>query len=75
MPTVVIFKQLAGVLTVFLFIFLAVTTIAVAQAITMILILDIMALHLQEPGNFYSIHPSIHECPCLNPLMCGYATA
>jgi hypothetical protein len=37
--------------------FLAVTTIAVAQAITMILILDFMALHLQEPGNFYSVHP------------------
>jgi len=64
MPTVVIFKQLACVLTVFLFIFLAVTTIAVAQAITMILILDIMALHLQEPGNFYSFHPNIHGCPC-----------
>jgi len=38
-------------------ILLQVTTIAVAQAITMILILDIMALHLQEPGTHKTSKP------------------
>jgi len=38
-------------------ILLQVTTIAVAQAITMILILDIMALHPQEPGTHTTSKP------------------
>jgi hypothetical protein len=33
--------------------FHAVTTIAAAQAITMTLTLDIMVLHLREPGKFF----------------------